>query len=214
MSDNLVFGNPNRVMLGYLKRETYLDDLQNDFFKLPPPKNDSTEVQDELQEIMLLTDELAKNDFLQKRYELYDEDFEKYLVSVLEKQGIQKDSVKRIIQSLHDDIIPVLVKTKFYFQRIRPHTLAYYYNLPLYPFVSKTSFSPSYPSGHTFQIKVYCEVLGNIYPQFYHSLMGLAEDVAKSRIYMGLHYKSDVEFGKYMAQMVLSHPEFKKKYKL
>jgi len=214
MSDNLVFGNPNRVLLGYLKRETYLDDLQEDFFKYPPPKNDSTEAQDELQEIIVLTEELSKNDFLQKRYELYDKDFEKYLVSILEKQGIQKENLEKIIQSLHDDIIPVLVKTKFYFQRIRPHVLGYYYNLPVFPFVSTTSFSPSYPSGHTFQIKVYCEVLGNLYPQFYHSLMGLAEDVSKSRIYMGLHYKSDVEFGKYMAEMVLNHPEFKKKYKL
>lgn len=214
MSDNLVYGNPNRVMLGHLKSETYLDDLQQDFFKYPPPKNDSAEVQEELQEIILLTDELAKNDFLQKRYDLYDEGFEKYLVNVLEKQGIPKESVQRIVQSLHDDIIPVLVKTKFYFQRIRPQTLAYYYNLPVYPFESKTAISPSYPSGHTFQIKIYCEVLGNMYPQFYHSLMALAEDVSKSRIYMGLHYKSDIEFGKYMADMVLNHPEFKKKYKL
>lgn len=214
MSDNLVFGNPNRVLLGYLKRETYLDDLQEDFFKYPPPKNDSTEAQEELQEIIVLTEELSKNDFLQKRYELYDKEFEKYLVNILEKQGIQKDNLEKIIRSLHDDIIPVLVKTKFYFQRIRPHLLAFYYNLPVFPFVSTTSFSPSYPSGHTFQIKVYCEVLGNLYPQFYNSLMGLAEDVSKSRIYMGLHYKSDVEFGKYMAEMVLNHPEFKKKYKL
>jgi len=214
MSDNLVHGNPNRDMLDSLKRETYLDDLQQDFFKYPPPKNDSTEVQEELQEIILLTDELAKNDFLQKRYQLYDEGFEKYLVTILEKQGIAKDSVQRIVQSLHDDIIPVLVKTKFYFQRIRPYTLAYYYNLPVFPFPSKTASSPSYPSGHTFQINVYCEVLGNMYPQFYHSLIGLAEDVSKSRIYMGLHYKSDVDFGKYMADMVLNHPEFKKKYKL
>ena len=214
MSDNLVFGNPNRQLLEYLKRETYLDDLQQDFFKYPPPKNDSTEVQEELQELILLTDELAKNDFLQKRYDLYDKDFESYLISILVKQGVQKDSLESIIKSLHDDIIPVLVKTKFYFQRIRPHLLAYYYNLPLYPFVSITSFSPSYPSGHAYQIRVYAEVLGNIYPQFYHSLMGLSEDIAKSRLYMGLHYKSDAEFGKYMAEMVLNHPEFKKKYKL
>jgi hypothetical protein len=214
MSDNLVFGNPNRVLLDYLKRETYLDDLQEDFFKYPPPKNDSTEAQEELQEIIVLTEELSKNEFLQKRYELYDFSFEEYLLNILEKQGIQKENIEKVVQSLHDDIIPVLVKTKFYFQRIRPHVLAYYYNLPVFPFVSTTANSPSYPSGHTFQIKVYCEVLGNMYPQFYHSLMGLAEDVSKSRLYMGVHYKSDIEFGKYMAKMVLNHPEFKKKYKL
>ena len=214
MSDNLVFGNPDRKSLYYLNRETFLDNLLGEFAKYPPPKNDSTEVQEEMQEIMQLTDELAKNEFLQKRYNLYDTDFESYLVDVLEKQGVNSDVTKRTIKDLKEDITPVLVKTKFYFQRIRPHALAYYYNLPLYPFESFTAFTPSYPSGHTFQSRVYCEVLGNMFPQFYNSLIGLTEDISRSRIYMGVHYKSDVEYAKFMANAVINHPEFKKKYKL
>jgi hypothetical protein len=212
MSDNLVFGNPNRKSLAYLNRETFLDDLLGEFSKYPPPKNDSVEVQDEMQEIMQLIDELARNEFLQKRYNLYDIDFESYIIEVLAKQGI--NDVNTIIQDLKEDISPVLVKTKFYFQRIRPHALAYYYNLPLYPFESLTAFSPSYPSGHTYQSRIYCEVLGNMFPQFYNSLIGLAEDISRSRIYMGVHYKSDVEYAKFMANTVINHPEFKKKYKL
>lgn len=212
MSDNLVFGNPNRKSLAYLNRETFLDDLLGEFSKYPPPKNDSVEVQEEMQEIMQLIDELARNEFLQKRYNLYDIDFESYIIEVLAKQGI--NDVNTIIQDLKEDISPVLVKTKFYFQRIRPHALAYYYNLPLYPFESLTAFSPSYPSGHTYQSRIYCEVLGNMFPQFYNSLIGLAEDISRSRIYMGVHYKSDVEYAKFMANTVINHPEFKKKYKL
>jgi hypothetical protein len=42
----------------------------------------------------------------------------------------------------------------------------------------------------------------------------LADDITKSRIYLGLHYQTDCDFGYYMADLVLNHPDFKKKYKL
>jgi len=61
---------------------------------------------------------------------------------------------------------------------------------------------------------LYCEVLGNIYPQYYQSLQNLAEDISNSRLYLGLHYQSDIDFSKYCAELVLNHPDFIKKYKL
>ena len=56
--------------------------------------------------------------------------------------------------------------------------------------------------------------LGNKYPKFYQHLMSLAQDCSDSRMYMGLHYASDAVFGSYVADCILEHPEFKKKYKL
>ena len=46
------------------------------------------------------------------------------------------------------------------------------------------------------------------------ALQQLAEDISISRLYLGLHYESDAEFGKYCADVVLNHPDFKRKYKL
>jgi hypothetical protein len=57
-------------------------------------------------------------------------------------------------------------------------------------------------------------VLGNKYPKYWRPLQDLADDIIKSRIYLGLHYQSDCDFAHYMADSVLNHPDFKKKYKL
>jgi membrane-associated phospholipid phosphatase len=84
----------------------------------------------------------------------------------------------------------------------------------LYPFDSKSADTPSYPSGHTFNSKIYCAVLGNKYPKYFQNLLALAQDCSDSRMYMGLHYASDCAFGSYAADCILDHPEFKKKYKL
>jgi hypothetical protein len=45
-------------------------------------------------------------------------------------------------------------------------------------------------------------------------LKELADDISVSRLYMGVHYPSDTEFANYVVDVVLSHPDFRKKYKL
>jgi hypothetical protein len=188
-----------------------LPELQNDY----QPQNASSEAQQELYDLTTLMQEfnsLPNN--VRLRYFEYDRDFEKYIIQTLDKNGIPKKETFNLINEIHDDIIPIVVQLKYHYHRIRPYQLAYYYNVPLYPHFSDTSFTPSYPSGHCIQAKVYCEVLGNRYPQFYNALMELAEDISKSRMYLGQHYKSDCEFGKKCAEAIIKHPEFKKKYKL
>lgn len=212
MSDNLVFGNPTIDLAPILKKSSFLDSLQKEINSYAPPANNSTEAQQELQELVNYTTSLSQNELLQNRYEFYDKDLDVYMSNSMLKVGI--DNSLNIIKSIKEDITPLLVKTKFHFQRIRPYQLSYYYNIPLYPFPSVSAQSPSYPSGHAFQATVFANVLGNYFPKFYNPLMELAEDISVSRLYMGLHYPSDVKFGKYMADLVVNHPEFKEKYKL
>jgi membrane-associated phospholipid phosphatase len=86
----------------------------------------------------------------------------------------------------------------------------------LYPFESEaqTTNTPSYPSGHSIQSKLYADVLGNKYPKYYKQLQALAADVSESRLAMGIHYPSDILFSEYVSEVVLNHPNFKKKYRL
>lgn len=213
MSDNLVFGNPTIEIAPLLKKSSYLDSLTNEINSYIPPANNSAEVQQELQKLVELVTELSQSHLLLTRYQIYDQLFLGNVFSdKLKKVGVS-DTIDTIRQ-ITEDIAPILVKTKFHFQRIRPYHLAYYYNIPLYPFTSVSAQSPSYPSGHAFQATVIAEVLGNHYPAFYNPIMELAEDICKSRMYMGLHYESDIKFGKYMADLVVNHPDFKAKYKL
>ena len=129
------------------------------------------------------------------------------------KSAIPKPAkLEKVVREIHDDIIPLIVKLKFTYNRPRPYQLSFFKGLKLYPFKSATADSPSYPSGHAYQAKIYAEVLGNIYPKFYKALNDLANDIAWSRLYLGVHYPTDTEFALYMADIVLKHPEFRKKF--
>jgi hypothetical protein len=212
MSDNLVFGNPTIDIAPLLKKSTYLDSLSNEINSYVPPANNSTEAQKEIQALIEYTNTLSQNPALYSRYKLYDEKLSSIFSEKLDTVGI--NNTLNLINEIKEDVTTILVKTKFHFQRIRPYQLAYYYNLPLYPFPSVSANTPSYPSGHAFISVVIANVLGNHYPTFYKPLMVLADDICNSRLYMGLHYESDVKFGKYMAELVINHPDFKAKYKL
>ena len=214
MSINLAFGNPNREFLKLLKEENYLDSLLTELKNYPPPAYDSPEQEQELSQLVSISEQVQLDPKTEERFMYYDTDFDKYIVNVLVNAGISKSEVEDIISQIREDITPLLFKLKYNYQRIRPLQLAFYFNSPLYPYLSKTSGTPSYPSGHCFQSKVYCEVLGNRYPKFYQSLQQLTEDISVSRMYMGLHYQSDIEFAKYCADLVINHPDFKKKFKL
>jgi hypothetical protein len=210
----LVFGNVNRSLLPYLRQETYLDSLLEELNSYPFPDYNGQQSVDELNQLINLTNSISDNQELQKRFQIYDANFADYLTKILSNQGLNKDEVGSIIDELHNDITPILVKLKYYYQRIRPNQLAANFQMSLYPFPSTTADTPSYPSGHAFISKVYCSVLGNKYPKYYAQLMQLAQDCADSRLMMGLHYQSDNEFSLYVADAVMSHPEFRKKYKL
>jgi hypothetical protein len=210
----LSYGNPTKDLVELLEQKNYLDSLEKEIYSYAPPAPTSNESQEELKQLVENVKNLSEDKLTEKRYIFYDKSFDLHIANSLEKQGIEKSEIKRIFSDLYDDITPLLVKTKFHFQRVRPYQLAYFYNVPLYPYPSLSANNPSYPSGHAFQAKVFAIVLGNKYPLFYKPLMELADDIANSRFMMGLHYKSDIDFANYMAELVTNHPDFKKKYEL
>jgi len=212
--NELRFGNSNRTNLVYLKTENYLDSLIPELSSFPPPENDSEQVYQELNQLIEYTNFIEQDEELRRRYKLYDGDFENYMIERLVNVGIDKQELIKIVRDIHDDILPLLVKLKFIYNRVRPYQLSFYKGLKLYPFKSATVDSPSYPAGHTYQAIIYAEVLGNMYPKFYKALHDLANDISWSRLYLGLHYPTDMDFSVYAAEVVLKHPEFKKKYKL
>jgi hypothetical protein len=180
----------------------------------PFPSNNGQDVIDEINQLINYTNTLSSDEIVQKRYKLYDTNFEGYFANVLSNVGINKQEVTDTIKKIHDDVIPLLVKLKYHYQRVRPYQLSHILSMRLYPFESETANSPSYPSGHAVQSILYAEVLGNTYPKYYKQLQALAADISESRLAMGLHYPSDVIFAEYVTELCLNHPEFKKKYRL
>jgi len=212
--NEITFGNPNRHHLIYLETENYLDSLFNELSSFQPPTNESQDSSEEIALLIKYTNHLKDDEGLLRRFMLYDIDFENYMIKSLVGEGIPEKDVKQTVADLHNDIVPILVKLKYAYNRPRPQQLAQYKKMPLFVWRTRSADSPSYPSGHTFQSKIYAEVLGNIYPKYYKALNELANDIMWSREYMGAHYPSDSEFSLYAAEVVMKHPEFAKKYKL
>jgi hypothetical protein len=55
-------------------------------------------------------------------------------------------------------------------------------------------------------------VIGSMYPTQYKFCKSIIDDVAESRINLGLHYPSDNDFAKEVGENILKHKEFAKKY--
>lgn len=212
--DLIGYGNPNQNHISWIKKESYLDVLFAELTEFTFPKNSSEATKEELNQIILKIKELQVDKEKQEIYQGFDIYLDEYYVKFLNQYEIPIDKVQPIIDSIHEDIKPLMVKLKYFFQRPRPFQLAYYYKLKLMPFMTLGADSPSFPSGHAIESKVLSEVLGNMYPELYNPLSKLSEQVCESRIALGVHYQSDIDVGVYIAERICETKEFMIKYQL
>lgn len=209
--NELTYGNPTQDQLQFVKGNCMVDDLFDTFKNSIIPKNDSELVKDELNEIKDGLDIVSQpeNKNYLKRYLAYDRNLIQALSSIFKQKDIE---VEELITGVVKDVQNLIYKLKFHHQRPRPYQLAQYFKLKLFPYKSFSAHTPSYPSGHTIEAIVILNVIGNKYPTEYQYCKELIEDIAYSRIYLGLHFPSDNEGGREIAKAILKHPEFTKKY--
>jgi hypothetical protein len=207
----VTYGNPNDIYLPYLKDDGGYDFLYESLKDNPFPPNDSEATKDEIRELLnYQNSDIQKHENIVFRFMAYDED----LIATLKKYCIEKigHNEDELIDDLVESTKSLLIKLKFYYQRPRPYQLAQYHKAKLFPTASMSALNPSYPSGHTFQAKLVCEVLGNKYVEHNDYLQKLAHDVELSRLYLGLHFQSDNDFALIVAKKVISSKPFTTKY--
>ena len=214
MLDSITWGNPFQKHLPYLEDnksslEKFIPQLINFTFH----KNSSKGTREELNQLVDYIEELKKDPEALKRYRAYDSSLTRVFAQVIMEQNLGEKGAD-LVDKLLDDTLPLLIKLKFYFQRPRPYQLAEHYKLKLFPFESKSADTPSYPSGHSLQSKLICYVLGNHFPEKFDYFERLAKDIEYSRLYMGVHYQSDVDYSLYISEVIIKDKDFKAKYGL
>lgn len=212
------YGNISNALLEVLKKKTIADEVipildKKYGSKLDFPKNDSDETKDELNSLVKsvkLTGEEANKKHL-KRYKNYDKNLAQSIISVFQTKNLD---VEELTLKVFDDVTPTIAKLKQKYQRPRPYQLASYYKLKLFPYYTYSGHSPSYPSGHTLQAFMVLEIIGNKFPDAYEFCQKFIDDVANSRVYLGVHYPSDNEASFVIGQELLKLKSITNKYEI
>ena len=180
--------------------EKHVKVFQND----PYPENVSTEAKQEIYEIVAKLEKLVDEDW-RKRCFFIDRQLGKYLNGYAQKAGVRH--FKSIFEQVNDLYLNSLIfQTKYYYNRLRPNQLAYYLKMGLTSANTTTGNTPSYPSGHTLQAHFFTKLISDV--------MNIPWDdeptreVAASRMSMGIHYKTDNDFGIKISEYLLDTDEY------
>jgi hypothetical protein len=211
--NQVTYGNPTMEQKKYLEEISIVDDLfpklKNDYF----PETNSELVKDELNEIVDYLNDISEqgNESFLARYKSYDRSLLQVIITTFQEKDID---IEELSKDIIKDINPLLLKLKYHYQRPRPKQVAQYFKLKLFAYQSFSSDTPSYPSGHTLEAYVVLNVIANKFPNEYQFCKEMINDIAYSRIYLGLHFATDNDFAKFVGQEILKHPNFTKKYEI
>lgn len=98
---------------------------------------------------------------------------------------------KSDLNDLYQIIKPLILNTKYYFNRARPYQLAKFYGLTINIIETDTHHTPSYPSGHTVYARLAANLVLKSNPEFQYELDLIVNKSAHARVLQGVHYPSD-----------------------
>jgi len=113
-------------------------------------------------------------------------------------------AIQQKILGLRRDALMILIPIAL--SAIIANILKYIFDIPrpfeVYSFIHKLSVggSPSFPSGHTADAFAFAVAMGLVFPKWYIIIPGLiwASLVGYSRMYLGVHFPSDVLGGAFI----------------
>jgi len=208
--NEIEYGNPSDNLLPYLQKGDF-DFLIEPLLKYPFAQNTSDATQDEMRELISFQNAPEqKDEEILSRFIKYDND----MINVYKDycKDTIGENMDEDIDKIIEDVKYVIVKLKYKYQRPRPFQLARYFKARLFPYASQSAQTASYPSGHTCQAYTLAEYIGSKHPEHYEFLSELSHDIAVSRLFLGLHFSSDNDFGRFVAKKIVNTKEFASKY--
>tara|TARA_R110001599_G_scaffold283280_2_gene485154 strand:+ start:15 stop:935 length:921 start_codon:yes stop_codon:yes gene_type:complete len=207
--NNLTYGNPDAEQNLILQKEGQFDYIANHFMDKPYPNNDGNYAKEEIKKILSEMGNLAHSKVVELSLK-FDEDLNTVMMETAQKCGVGEP--EKFVRELVTDISGIIMNLKYHYNRIRPFQLSNVYGINLSPMPSCSANSPSYPSGHTLESRVFAEILSFRYPEHQDMLKKFAEKCAMSRIILGLHFPSDNVFALQVSAAILKDKNFRGKY--
>lgn len=196
--NDIVFGNPpledvltlksgGSAAFNRAKSAGLIDRFINDF---PPPANDSEETIRELKGLAKLTQSLTPEEKRLCQQLDPESGIYEFFSTELADMGVRitPEAIDRITERYWG----IVTFIKHRINRPRPHQLAHYHRIPLYPAIySVTADTAAYPSGHTFEFLLIIDYITKQKPKLKTELMKLYRQIRRIREMAGLHYPSD-----------------------
>jgi hypothetical protein len=161
-----------------------------------PPRQGSSE---HMRDIEAVKYSFLNPCFSGKFLELSDKKAEEIFKNYSEQTGIKFN--EKSIKDLCSQLKPIIDGMKIFYKRPRPKFSIELYDEDFPHDEIKESESYSYPSGHTAMAYFVANIISNNYPKLRSDLETIAEMIGQSRIDNGVHYPSDVFFGRYIGEL-------------
>lgn len=127
--------------------------------------------------------------------------WESVIADIGRTQGVdQAKHAAKLVQLAASRTDAISDQGKRDWRRPRPYEL----DPSIAPIVAKPNGNPSYPSGHASGAYAAALVLAALVPERAAEIVGLAAEVAYSRVYGGVHFPSDVITGARIASAVVT----------
>ena len=201
----LFFGNPYEQTIKTIKKiNNQYQEISNYF------KNEEFIFPDEektLSETSYLLDiQNKRNGNIPVDFKKIDTDLYNFMHNIaVSELKINSEDSNDILSYINKNINPLVLDIKNYWNRARPFQYAYLFQVPLHPYETKTGArTPSYPSGHSLQAYIYTEYLAELYPEKAKQLIDLRKLVDMSRVDLGIHFVSDVDFSHKIAEYLFA----------
>ena len=139
----------------------------------------------------------------QYRYErMLDKDYIEMMKEAASEDGAKKELID-FVDEIERQVDAITIKRKFDYNRPRPKEVAESKGMKLKPHVEVNT--PGYPSNHTIKGLVIANVLKRYHPNISTKVDKIANENAESRVSLGVHFPSDVEAGRIMAQGLIDN---------
>jgi hypothetical protein len=210
--ENLKYGNLTFKQEEELKTHKSLFTNYVDFFTNEPYPN-VFETTKEIKNLKFLMEDKIKSENWNEVKELITQvDINSFDVLEMYITELGIDFKSDYLMKVRDKLYPFILSLKKFYNRPRPFQFSYYTNQGLHPLESKTAHTPSYPSGHALQNYFLCKVIAFHNPDKKNEIIEVADIIAKTREVLGVHYKSDNLFSKYIVDELVKVKEIKDIY--
>lgn len=161
-----------------------------------PPANDSEETQAELAALHEMEAERSaeKLEAINREAALMTAPIGNYTFAEITNRE-HRPYTRYLFKSVLEEYNPVILRFKQHFDRVRPSYLD-----PTLTTALEVPGHPAYPSGHSSQVHLFAHIMSDLDPTNSESYWESAQDVARNREVAGLHYPSDSEAGRQLAE--------------